>query len=383
MEKQTDSELSRPSSGLNSSAGDKKPHAGLHAGFKTLEWTAQGVVLLDQRKLPAEETSILCKTYQEVAEGIRSMVVRGAPAIGVAAAMGVALGIKNSTAPTLEKLAEELETISKTLFETRPTAVNLPWALKRMREVFDRVRASANGSETEKLQTIRKTLEEEACRIHAEDIKICETIGKNGAQLIKDSSNILTHCNAGALATGGYGTALGVVRAAVAEGKNIHVFADETRPFLQGARLTTWELQKDKIPVTLITDNMAGHFMKLGKIQGVVVGADRIASNGDVANKIGTYTVAVLAKENGIPFYVAAPLSTIDMSIASGDEIPIEERSPEEVKQIAGVALAPEGTEARHPAFDVTPSRYVTAIITERGVAREPYTESLRQMFAE
>ena len=376
MKRQTDSEISWPSSG-------KKPRTGLHTNFKTLEWTAEGVVLLDQRKLPREETSLLCKTYQEVAEGIRSMVVRGAPAIGVAAAMGVALGIKNSTAPTLEKLAEELETISKTLLETRPTAVNLPWALKRMRKVFDRVRASVNGSETEKLQVIRKTLEEEACRIHAEDIAICETIGRNGAQLIENSSSILTHCNAGALATGGYGTALGVVRAAVGEGKKVHVFADETRPFLQGARLTVWELQKDKIPVTLITDNMAGHLMKRGEIQGVVVGADRIASNGDVANKIGTYTVAVLAKENGIPFYVAAPLSTIDMSIDSGDQIPIEERSPEEVKQIEGVALAPEGTEARHPAFDVTPSRYVTAIITERGVAREPYRESFKRMFAE
>ncbi len=356
--------------------------AGTNTTFFTVKWDEAGVVLLDQRKLPAEETYLTCKTYGEVADAIRRMVVRGAPAIGVTAAMGVALGIKNSSAGNLKELAEELDVISKTLFETRPTAVNLPWALGRMKRAFERTRAAATGTEAEKIQAIRRELTEAAQRMLAEDVAVCEAIGRNGAGLVEDSGNILTHCNAGALATGGYGTALGVVRSAVAQGKSVHVFADETRPFLQGARLTAWELQKDGIPVTLITDNMAGHFMHQGKIQCVIVGADRIASNGDVANKIGTYSLAVLARENGLPFYVAAPLSTIDMNIPSGEQIAIEERSPEEVTEVRGISIAPAGVRARHPAFDVTPHRYVTAIVTERGLAREPFTESLNQLFS-
>lgn len=356
--------------------------AGANTTFFTVKWEEAGVVLLDQRKLPQEETYLTCKTYGEVAEAIRAMVVRGAPAIGVTAAMGVALGIKKSSAGNLKELAEELDVISKTLLETRPTAVNLPWALNRMKETFERSRAAATGTEVEKIQAVRRDLTEEAERMLVEDIAICEAIGRNGAGLIEESGNILTHCNAGALATGGYGTALGVVRSAVAQGKSVHVFADETRPFLQGARLTTWELQKDGIPVTLITDNMAGHFMQQGKVQCVIVGADRIASNGDVANKIGTYSLAVLARENGLPFYVAAPLSTIDRDMPSGEQISIEERSPGEVTELRGISIAPAGVPARHPAFDVTPHRYITAIITERGVARDPFTEALNQFFS-
>ena len=350
--------------------------------FFTVKWEEAGVVLLDQRKLPQEETYLTCKTYGEVAEAIRAMVVRGAPAIGVTAAMGVALGIKKSSAGELKELAAELDVISKTLLETRPTAVNLPWALRRMKETFERSRAAATGTEAEKIQAVRRDLTKEAQRMLREDIAICEAIGRNGVGLIEDSGNILTHCNAGALATGGYGTALGVVRSAVAQGKSVHVFADETRPFLQGARLTAWELQKDGIPVTLITDNMAGHFMHQGQVQCVIVGADRIASNGDVANKIGTYSLAVLARENGLPFYVAAPLSTIDRNMPSGEQISIEERSPGEVTELRGISIAPAGVPARHPAFDVTPHRYITAIITERGVARDPFREALNQFFS-
>ena len=349
--------------------------------FKTIEWTEDGVRMIDQTRLPAEEVYRTCHDYGEVAEAIRSMVIRGAPAIGVAAAMGVALGVKNSRAATARELRAEFEIIADTISKTRPTAVNLFWAVKRMRDVF-RNTLAAEVSESEKMARARARLVEEAQRILAEDIAVNEAIGRHGAPLLKDSGTVLTHCNAGALATGGYGTALGVVRAAVEAGKKIHVFADETRPFLQGARLTAWELAKDGIPVTLITDSMAGHFMKQGQVEAAIVGADRIASNGDVANKIGTYTLAVLARENGIPFYVAAPLSTIDMSIASGDEIPIEERSVAEVTHLAGVPMAPEDVQARHPAFDVTPHRYVTAIITERGIAREPYTESLKALFS-
>jgi methylthioribose-1-phosphate isomerase len=393
--------------------------------FKTIEWTEDGVRMIDQTKLPASEVYVTCRTYQEVAEAIRSMVIRGAPAIGVAAAMGVALGIKQSSATSVAELRVDFEKIAETISKTRPTAVNLFWAVKRMREVFERTLAgtgvasenrssvtsvpktfnteSTEGSvnsvlETsshrghgdrvggnttaEKIAQTKARLVDEAQRVLAEDIAINEAMGRHGAALIPESATVLTHCNAGALATGGYGTALGVIRAAIAAGKKIDVLADETRPFLQGARLTAWELAKDQIPVTLITDNMAGHFMKLGKIQAVIVGADRIASNGDVANKIGTYTVAVLARENGIPFYVAAPLSTIDLSLSSGDQIPIEERSPAEVTHWRGVQTAPDNVPARHPAFDVTPHRYVTAIITERGVARGPYTESLKALFA-
>jgi len=374
--------------------------------FKTIEWTDDGVRMIDQLKLPAQEVYVTCRTYQEVAEAIRSMVIRGAPAIGVAAAMGLALGVKNSGARTIPELRAEFEKIAETLSKTRPTAVNLFWAVKRVRGVFDQAlalaadgatravaavspppptkdrRSETAATEAAIIETVKARLTEEAQRILAEDIAINEAMGKHGAALMPDSGTVLTHCNAGALATGGYGTALGVIRAAVAAGKKINVFADETRPFLQGARLTAWELAKDSIPVTLITDNMAGHFMKAGEIKAAIVGADRIAANGDVANKIGTYSVAVLAKENQIPFYVAAPLSTIDLSLASGDQIPIEERTPSEVTHWAGVATAPENVPARHPAFDVTPHRYITAIITERGIGREPYTESLRALFA-
>ena len=337
--------------------------------------------MIDQTRLPSEEVYVTCRTYAEVAGAIRSMVIRGAPAIGVATAMGVALGVKYSAARTEAELRADFERAAAAISKTRPTAVNLFWAIKRMRAVFDEA-LTGGGTESEKLHRARERLVEEAQRVLAEDIAINEAMGSHGAELLKSSMTVLTHCNAGALATGGYGTALGVIRSAVAQGKEIRVFADETRPFLQGARLTAWELAQDGIPVTLITDSMAGHFMKQGALQAVIVGADRIAANGDVANKIGTYSVAVLAHENAIPFYVAAPLSTIDLSLASGSEIPIEERSPVEVTQLAGRAIAPAGVEARHPAFDVTPHRYVTAIITERGIAREPYSESLRALFA-
>jgi methylthioribose-1-phosphate isomerase len=349
--------------------------------FKTIEWTDDGVRMIDQTRLPGEEVYRICRDYREVAEAIRAMVIRGAPAIGVAAAMGVALGVKNSPATSVGELRAEFETIAETISKTRPTAVNLFWAVKRMRDLFERSLAE-QAPESQRIRQTRARLIEEAQRMLAEDIAVNEALGRHGAALLDDSTTVLTHCNAGALATGGYGTALGVVRAAVAAGKRIHVFADETRPFLQGARLTAWELAKDGIPVTLITDNMAGHFMQQGKIHAAIVGADRIAANGDVANKIGTYTVAVLARENGVPFYVAAPLSTIDLSLASGDQIPIEERSAAEVKRLGGAAIAPADVEARHPAFDVTPHRYVTAIITERGIAREPYTESLKALFS-
>ena len=353
--------------------------------FKTIEWTEDGVRMIDQLRLPSEEVYRTCRDYKEVAEAIRSMVIRGAPAIGVVAAMGIALGVKASAANTVAELRCEFDRVAETISSTRPTAVNLFWAVERMRKVFEAalVAEQANSElSREALARIQMRLVEEAQRILAEDIAVNQAIGKKGAQLLKDSATVLTHCNAGALATGGYGTALGVIRAAVAAGKDIRVFADETRPFLQGARLTAWELSKDGIPVTLITDSMAGHFMKQGQVNAVIVGADRIASNGDVANKIGTYTLAVLARENCIPFYVAAPLSTIDMTIGSGDEIPIEERSSAEVTHLAGVPIAPEDVQARHPAFDVTPHRYVTAIITERGIAREPYTESLKALFS-
>jgi len=349
--------------------------------FKTIEWTADGVRMIDQRRLPSEEVYLTCRNYREVAEAIRSMVIRGAPAIGVAAGMGIALGVKDSTARTIAELNADFETIVETIAHTRPTAVNLFWAVKRMREVFSRTLAQSS-TEAARMAAVKACLVEEAQRILVEDIAVNEAMGKYGATLLEDSATVLTHCNAGALATGGYGTALGVIRAAVAAGKNIRVLVDETRPFLQGARLTTWELAKDGIPVTLITDNMAGHFMKQGQVQAAIVGADRIAANGDVANKIGTYTVAVLAKENHIPFYVAAPLSTLDMSLVSGDEIPIEERSPNEVTHWGGVPIAPEAVGARHPAFDVTPHRYIAAIITERGIACEPYTETLRALVA-
>jgi len=335
--------------------------------IETIQWTDAGVVMIDQTRLPREEVYVTCTTYQEVAEAIRSMVIRGAPAIGVAAAMGVALGMESATT------VDEFREICVTLAGTRPTAVNLFWAIDRMKRLYGEIQHLP-------IEQIRARLTDEARRIRLEDIAINEAIGRNGAELIPDGRTILTHCNAGALATAGYGTALGVVRAAVASGKQIDVFADETRPFLQGARLTVWELQHDGIPATLITDNMAGHFLHSGRIGCVVVGADRIAANGDVANKIGTYSVAVLAKENDVPFYVAAPVSTLDLTLASGDLIPIEQRAASEVTHVQGVPMAPVGTRVENPAFDVTPNRYVTAIITERGVARAPYAESLRKL---
>jgi methylthioribose-1-phosphate isomerase len=347
--------------------------------FKTIEWTDDGVRMIDQTKLPREEVYLTCRDYREVAEAIRSMVIRGAPAIGVAAAMGVALGVKNSQATTVTELRAEFDRIAETISRTRPTAVNLFWAVDRMRRVFEELLAGPLP-DAEKLAAVKSRLVEEAQGVLAEDVAINRAMGRHGAALLPDAGTVLTHCNAGALATGGYGTALGVIRAAVAAGKKLQVFADETRPFLQGARLTAWELMQDGIPVTLITDNMAGHFMKQGEIKAVIVGADRIAANGDVANKIGTYSVAVLAHVHGIPFYVAAPISTLDLRLASGDLIPIEERSSTEVTQLAGISIAPANVVARHPAFDVTPHRYVTAIVTERGVARPPFTESLRTL---
>jgi len=335
--------------------------------IETIQWSDAGVVMIDQTKLPREETYVTCADYKQVAEAIRSMVIRGAPAIGVAAAMGVALGMQHAES------AHEFDEICATLASTRPTAVNLFWAIERMRHLYLELQGRP-------IEEIRAKLKAEAQQIRLEDIAINECIGKNGAALIPDGKTVLTHCNAGALATAGYGTALGVIRAAVAAGKKIDVFADETRPFLQGARLTVWELQHDNIPATLITDNMAGHFLHSGRIGCVVVGADRIAANGDVANKIGTYSVAVLARENNVPFYVAAPISTLDLNLASGDEIPIEQRGAEEVTHVFGVPVAPLGTAVENPAFDVTPHRYVSAIVTERGVARPPYFESLRKL---
>lgn len=337
---------------------------------ETVQWTDDGVLLIDQTRLPRESVYVTCKTYEEVAVAITDMIVRGAPAIGVTAAMGVALGVLRTDAADLPAAFPR---ILERLANTRPTAVNLFWGLDRMRAVYESVAA-------EPIETIRARMVEEAKQVKLEDIAINKAMGQFGAELIPDNSTVLTHCNAGALATAGYGTALGVIRAAIAAGKNVDVFADETRPFLQGARLTAWELQQDGIPVTLITDNMAGHFMKAGRIASVVVGADRIAANGDVANKIGTYSVAVLAKENGIPFYVAAPISTIDLALATGDEIPIEERAAREVTHVGGVELAPAGISVANPAFDVTPNRYVSAIVTERGVARNPYNQSLRAL---
>ena len=337
---------------------------------ETIEWTKGGVVMIDQTRLPLHEEYVTCRNYEEVANAIRDMIIRGAPAIGVAAAMGVAIGVRDASEAQLDS---QVDLICETLARTRPTAVNLFWAIDRMKRLYTTLRGKP-------LCEIRERLIQEAQLVREEDIAINRAIGNHGAALVPDNKTVLTHCNAGALATAGYGTALGVIRAARESGKRIDVFADETRPFLQGARLTVWELQQDGIPTTLITDNMAGHFMKSGRIGCVVVGADRIAGNGDVANKIGTYSVAVLAKENGVPFFVAAPVSTLDLTLASGDQIPIEQRAAAEVTQVFGHAVAPEGTAVENPAFDVTPARYVTAIITENGIARAPYEVSLKQM---
>jgi len=344
--------------------------------IQTLEWTDSGVRFIDQTKLPTEETYVTCKTYNQVADVIRNMVVRGAPAIGVAAAMGIALGVKNSKAENGGDLKHDFDQICDVIGKTRPTAVNLFWAIKRMRDKFEMLRVRP-------LPQIRQALVEEAQRMHAEDIAANQAMGRHGATLMPASGGVLTHCNAGALATCGYGTALGVIRAAVEQGKTIHVYADETRPFLQGSRLTAWELMKDGIPTTVISDNMAGAMMNQGKINAIVVGADRIAANGDVANKIGTYSVAVLAREHGIPFYVAAPLSTVDFETPDGSGIPIEQRDGKEVTHIAGRQMVPDGVEVENPAFDVTPAKYVTAIVTEKGIARAPYEESLRRLAPE
>src|ERR1700726_4662499 len=344
--------------------------------IQTLEWTERGVRFIDQTRLPTEEVYVTCTTYEQVADVIRNMVVRGAPAIGVAAAMGIALGVNNSTAESTGDLKHGLDQICDVIGKTRPTAVNLFWAIRRMQEKFERIRIRP-------IPQIKQDLIEEAKRMHAEDIAANQAMGRHGATLMPSEGGVLTHCNAGALATAGYGTALGVIRAAVEAGKKIHVFADETRPFLQGSRLTAWELMKDGIPTTVISDNMAGAMMNQGKINAIVVGADRIAANGDVANKIGTYSVAVLAKEHSIPFYVAAPLSTVDFETPDGSGIPIEQRDGKEVTHIAGRQMVPDGVEVENPAFDVTPAKYVTAIVTERGIARAPYGEALRRLAPE
>lgn len=341
--------------------------------IKTLEWTPEGVRFIDQTRLPSEEVYVTCRTYEEVGKAIRDMIVRGAPAIGVAAAMGVALGIKQSSARDIPALRDDFDRISRTIAETRPTAVNLFWAIRRMKEKFDSVAGQS-------VDPIKAALVREAQQMYLEDIAANQAMGRYGATLMPSSGSVLTHCNAGALATCGYGTALGVIRAAVDSGKKIDVFADETRPFLQGARLTAWELMKDGIQTTVIADNMAGAMMRQGRIKAVIVGADRIAANGDVANKIGTYGVAVLAKEHSIPFYVAAPWSTVDLNTPTGDEIPIEQRSPQEVTHHGGKQIAPDGVLVENPAFDVTPNKYVTSIITERGIARPPYAASLKEL---
>jgi len=341
----------------------------------TIEWKDDTVVMIDQRKLPGTEVYVTCKTAPEVAKAIKTMVIRGAPAIGVAAAMGIALGMKKSKATGTKQFATEFQKACDMMAATRPTAVNLFWAIEQMKAVFT---TAAQGGYS--VDEIKHRLEATAHRIHDEDVASCRAMGSFGAGLVPEQAKILTHCNAGALATAGYGTALGVIRAAAEAGKRIAVLADETRPFLQGARLTAWELVKDGIDTTVITDNMAGSMMRLGHVDLVVVGADRIAANGDVANKVGTYAVAVLAKEHDIPFYVAAPISTIDLNTADGSGIPIEERNDREVTHVGGSRLTPEGARIRNPAFDVTPAKYVTAIITERGIARAPYAESLAQL---
>lgn len=344
-----------------------------------VKWSDEegAVLMLDQRLLPTEEKWLTLRTYTEVADAIREMVVRGAPAIGVSAAYGVALGVKNFVGTNLLDLEDEFDYVSEIIGKTRPTAVNLFWALDRMKRTFQKAQ-----SEGKSIAEIKQILIDDAKAIHEEDIESQRLIAEFGSELIEDNSTVLTHCNAGALATGGvWGTALGVIRGAVNQGKTVKVFADETRPYLQGARLTAWELLQDEIPVTLITDNMSGHVMKQGKIHAVVVGSDRIAANGDVANKIGTYMVAVMAKRHNIPFYVAAPLSTVDLNCPTGEQIPIEERNVREITHVKDIQLAPEGIDVANPAFDVTPNELVSAIITEKGVARAPYTESLRKMF--
>jgi len=346
----------------------------MESAIQTIAIYPDRVCLLDQRKLPLTEEYIECRTYQEVAAAIRTLVVRGAPAIGVAAAAGIALGMQQLTMEPETNIAEQFERICATLAQTRPTAVNLFWAIERMR-------ACARQLHSAPLAEWQQSLLAEAQRLLQEDIRINRRIGEHGLPLVPSHSTILTHCNAGALATAGYGTALGVIRAAYFAGRQIHVLADETRPVLQGARLTTWELQRDQIPVTLITDNMAGYFMSQGRVDLVIVGADRIAANGDVANKIGTYSLAILAKEHAIPFYVAAPLSTIDRALATGAEIPIEQRPGEEVRLVGSQRVVSPDVEVENPAFDVTPARYVRGIITEAGVAMPPSRDTIAALF--
>ena len=348
----------------------------------TLEWTREGVRFLDQTKLPTEEVYVLATTYEDVATVIRDMIVRGAPAIGVSAGMGVALGILHCTASSVADITAQLDTICDTLAATRPTAVNLFWGIRRMREFYLAQVAALDATlpAAEQLVIIRNACALEATRMYDEDIAACKTMGRFGAHLLPREGTVLTHCNAGALATCGYGTALGVIRAAIESGANLTVLADETRPFLQGARLTAWELLKDGIQTSVLCDNMSGSLMRLGRIQAVIVGADRIAANGDVANKIGTYSVAVLAKEHGIPFYVAAPWSTIDMLTATGEDIPIEQRNAREVTHSNGKQMTPDGCGIENPAFDMTPAKYITAIITERGVLTAPYTQTMLTM---
>lgn len=341
----------------------------------TIAWQDDDIVMIDQRKLPADEVYITCKNVNDVAKAIRTMVIRGAPAIGVCAAMGLALGAARSKATGTKQFTTEFQKNCDLLAATRPTAVNLFWAIERMKRSFSD--GALAGESVEQLQArLRKT----ADAIHDDDVASCRAIGEHGATLVPADATILTHCNAGALATAGYGTALGVIRGAVEAGRTVRVLADETRPFLQGARLTAWELVKDGIDTTVITDNMAGAIMRKGDVDLVVVGADRIAANGDTANKIGTYSVAVLAREHGIPFYVAAPWSTIDLSTPDGDGIPIEERNPREVTHVGNNQLAPDGAHVRNPSFDVTPGKYITAIITERGVVTPPFAENLRRL---
>jgi methylthioribose-1-phosphate isomerase len=343
----------------------------------TIEWQPDAVVMVDQRKLPGQEIYVHCKTATEVARAIKTMVIRGAPAIGVAAAMGIALGMRRSKATGTRQFAVEFNKVCDMMAATRPTAVNLFWAITRMKASF-----SAGVQAGESVSELTDRLVRESQAIHDEDVASCRAMGQLGAAVVPATARILTHCNAGALATAGYGTALGVIRAAAEQGKVTQVFADETRPFLQGARLTAWELVRDHIPTTVITESMAGPLMRQGSIDFVVVGADRIAANGDVANKVGTYTVAMMAQAHGVPFYVAAPLSTIDLATPTGAEIPIEQRHAREVTHLGTTRLAPEGASVWNPAFDVTPSSLVTGIITERGIARAPYAESLAALFA-
>ena len=346
--------------------------------IKTVEWTNEGVSMLDQRLLPTEEKYLTLRSYEEVADAIKKMVVRGAPAIGVSAAMGLALGASQSVGTSVADLEYDFDFMCKVMEATRPTAVNLFWAVERMRRALAKAKA-----ETSDVEEVKQRLVNEALAIFQDDLDSNRALGRFGADLIPDGATVLTHCNAGALATAGdYGTALGVIRGAIDAGKRVAVIADETRPFLQGSRLTAWELSKDKIPVTIITDNMAGHVMKQGKVDCVIVGADRIAANGDTGNKIGTYMVAVLANQHQIPFYVAAPISTIDLAIDSGEEIPIEERDSKEVTHVRDHQLAPEGVDVHNFAFDITPNELIAAIITDRGVARSPYTESLAGLVA-